>query len=357
MSPPIDSFTDIPPEIARRVGAGERVLLVLLDAFGLTFLERWAAHPLSARLEITPLRSQFPSTTTAHVTTVHFGRTVAEHGLYEWHVLEPRLGRIICPLRFTDVVSERWLAGTLDPAALVSGPTFYEQLGVPSLVAQPAAIAGSTFTRLATRGAAISAFESLAGGLRGVAQAFADDPELRYALVYWDAIDRAGHVHGPDSPEFDAASRSALDALLGVLAALRGVTVLLTADHGQLPVRPDRVDYLDELWPALPELLEYGRLAGSARDAFLHVRDGALETVLSGLSERLGDRAEVRRARELFGEAGPALAARLGDVVVLPAPGREAWLRRAHGNETWFRGHHGGLHEAETATYLAVLDT
>jgi predicted AlkP superfamily pyrophosphatase or phosphodiesterase len=67
------------------------VLLILLDAFGLEFLERHRDHPLIQRLDVTPLSSQFPSTTTAHVPSLHFGTPVHEHGLYEWNIFE-RLG-------------------------------------------------------------------------------------------------------------------------------------------------------------------------------------------------------------------------------------------------------------------------
>ena len=76
------------------------MLVILLDALGLEFLERYRDHPVIRRLEVRELRSQFPSTTTAHVTTSHFGLPVEDHGLYEWNVLEPTLRRIICPLRF-----------------------------------------------------------------------------------------------------------------------------------------------------------------------------------------------------------------------------------------------------------------
>jgi hypothetical protein len=78
-------------------------------------------------------------------------------------------------------------------------------------------------------------------------------------------------------------------------------------------------------------------------------------TVIHELSERLDGRAEVRPARELFDRIGPRLNARLGDVAVLPVSGRQAWLRSAAANEQRFRGQHGGLHEAETSTYLARL--
>jgi hypothetical protein len=123
----------------RRVDAGERVVLILLDAFGLEFLERHRDHPLIERLDVIPSSSQFPSTTTAHVSSVYFGMPVHEHDLYQWNILEPALGEIICPLRFnpTGAEEEGTLVGRLEPSVLSPGPTFYESLAVPCIVAQP----------------------------------------------------------------------------------------------------------------------------------------------------------------------------------------------------------------------------
>jgi hypothetical protein len=351
------SFADIPAEIRRRVAAGERVALILLDALGLQMLQRHAGHPFLRRLRITPLASQFPSTTTAHVSTIHFGMPVTEHGLYEWNVLEPELGEVICPLRFTRAGAEEadGLIGRLDPAVLAPGPTLYRTLGVRSFVFQPAAIADSTFTRLATAGAATHGFETLPEGLRMLADCLGGGDAPAYALLYWDAIDRIGHEQGPSSPLFHAEGRAALDALEQWVADMAGVTVLLTADHGQVDVSPDRVDHLDDLWPQLPDLLSQPRPAGSSRDVFLHVRPGMAERVIGELGARLGDRARVRPVRELFGRIGPRLDARLADVVVLPSSTRQAWLRCAPGNERFWLGQHGGLDPAETRTYLAQV--
>ena len=68
-----------------------------------------------------------------------------------------------------------------------------------------------------------------------------------YAYLYWDRIDLMGHLHGPASPEFDAAAIAALDALEAGLREVPGALLLVTADHGQVAVDPARVDYLDEL--------------------------------------------------------------------------------------------------------------
>src|SRR5687767_8821102 len=51
----------------------DHVVVVLLDAFGAAFLERFRDHPLLRDAVVSPLYSQFPSTTAAHVTTMHSG--------------------------------------------------------------------------------------------------------------------------------------------------------------------------------------------------------------------------------------------------------------------------------------------
>lgn len=348
------SFADIPQTVERMLaeGARDRVGVVLLDAFGRRFLERHAGHPFLRRLEVTELSAQFPSTTTAHVTTMHTGRPVGEHGLYEWNVYEPRLDAIVTPLLFSFAGDDRrdsLRASGLDPATLLEGDTLYERLaarGVRSTVMQPAAFSPSTYDGVATAGARPAPYGSLAEGVAAFFDALA---EPGYTYLYWDRIDATGHVHGPDSPEFARAAVEALDALERGLRMAPGALLLVTADHGQVATDPERVDWLDELWPELPALLTH-RPAGSARDVFLHTAPGAAEEVIAGLAGRLGDGGQVRRAAELMAP-GP----RLADVCVLPGPGRMAWLRSAEGASTGFRGHHGGLHPDETDTWVGAL--
>jgi hypothetical protein len=311
---------------------------VLLDAFGWAFVQRHGDHPFLRRLEIEPVASQFPSTTTAHLTTLYTGLPVEQHGLYEWQIYEPALDAIVLPLPF--VGADGPLA--LDPRVLVPGPTFFEQLDVPSLALQPAAIWPSTYSSAALAGAEVAPFERFADAVA----LLGTRPGLTY--LYWDAIDAAGHRYGPSSAAFDTAALAALDALERV----RDTWVVVTADHGQIGVGADAIDYLDVIWPPLLEHLRFGP-AGSARDCFLHVDDP--ETVVGELAQRLGERAEVRLAAELFPDAGPRLQARLADVCVLPAPGRMAWLQAHPSRQLRFKGHHGGRTPEEAETWVGLL--
>jgi hypothetical protein len=294
---------------------------------------------------------------------MHTGTPVGTHGLYEWNVYEPALDAVITPILYTP-------AGSLEPdglrgsgvgiADIVPAGTLYERLGdegVRSIVLQPAAFSPSTYDSVAARGAELRPYDSLADGAEALVAALRHPG---YAYLYWHEIDATGHLHGPDSREFDAACRHALDALDAALAAAGPeAVVLFTADHGQVAVDPARVDYLDDVLPEIGSYLAHGP-AGSARDVFLHAVPGLAAELAGELRERLAGRAEVLLVAELevagrFGDVGPRLRARLADVCVLPAEGRMAWLRSAAGVERRFRGHHGGLDPAECESWLGVM--
>jgi Type I phosphodiesterase / nucleotide pyrophosphatase len=377
-------FAALPATVERLLGVGEggvalegvparaeRVLLVLLDAFGWRFFVRHGDHPLLQRMQaVTELTTQFPATTTAHVTTMHTGAAVGEHGLYEWNVYDGGLDALITPMLFSfagDGARDTLLRAGADPeAVLPSLPTVYERLGVACGAFQPAAFAPSTYDSVLVRGARIHPIRGLASGmaqagamLRGVAPA--------YAFLYWDEVDTVGHLRGPSSREFAAIVVRCLDAIEAGLRHLpEGTVVLLAADHGQVDVDSATTVFVNEEWPEIVDLLARGRdgrvlaPAGSARDLFLHCLPGAIDDVVEGLRRVVGERATVHRVEELvaagwFGAVGERLRARLADVCVLPIDGETVWWRERGRFDMGFRGHHGGLSDDEALTQVAAL--
>jgi hypothetical protein len=349
----------------------ERVMLVYLDAFGWTFLERHAGHPLfdRARAEglLVQLTSQFPSTTTAQVTTIHSGLTVAEHGLYEWHVYEPSLDRLITPLLFSFAgdAARGTLTGLIDPDDLFPSTSVHGSLaaqGIRTSVVLPAAIAPSAPNVALLRGTDVRSFADPERAFAVAAEAL--DAGSRHVHVYVDTIDSLMHAVGPDDPLADAAIRMLLDALAGTVFP-PGTLVLLTADHGMSPVDPARTVYVNELWPELASQLETGAdgkplaPAGSCRDLFLHARPEQVADVRDGLGERLGDLAEVVAVEELvaqgvLAEPSARLRARLANVVVLPRHGEAVYWREPGRFEQHLHGQHGGLSPQEMEIPLAA---
>jgi hypothetical protein len=355
------------PEAALPAGpAPQRVAVVLLDAFGMRFVARHGDHALLRRISrdgvLTPLPSQFPSTTAAHVTTLHTGLPVGEHGLYEWRVYEPALDEVVLPLPFARVgeAPDSLHAAGLDPRALLEDrPTLYERLGangVDTVAIEPASFCPSTFDGVAARGARLRPYTTFAEGVAALREELTSPGPPRYVLLYWDRIDLTGHLEGPDSAAFQTACESALDALELALRNLGDALILVSADHGQVSTGPDRVDYLDDVWPELIGHLTHAP-AGSARDCFLHVDDP--RRVRDELAARL-ETGEVHLVEDLveqgwFGDAGPRLRARLADVCVLPGPGRQAWVRAHASVEQRFHGQHGGVHPDERDTWVGAL--
>jgi hypothetical protein len=349
----------------------ERVVFVYFDAFGWTFLERHAGHPLFARARsdgiLVQLTAQFPSTTTAQVATIHSGLPVSEHGLYEWHVYEPALHRLITPLLFSfagDGVRGT-LAGQIDPDEVFPSDSIYAGLagaGVRSAVVLPATIAGEAPNIALLRGADVVPFGNAADGLAAVASALGGG--AGYAHVYLDELDSLMHVVGTDDAAVDILTRNVLDDLHRAPFP-SGTLVLLTADHGMSPVDPARTVYVNEAWPELADHLERGAdgkplaPAGSCRDLFLHVRDGQVDEVCAELGERLQGVADVVPVDELLeegilSEPSPRLRSRLANVVALPRYGEAVyWLEQERFTQT-LHGQHGGLSPQEMEIPLAA---
>ena len=75
----------------------------------------------------------------------------------------------------------------------------------------------------------------------------------RFATLYFDVVDTAGHRFGPDSPEVNAAAAS-VDAAIGRLEAglkARGLiaNLVVVADHGMAATSDERRVFIDDLVP------------------------------------------------------------------------------------------------------------
>jgi hypothetical protein len=354
-------FDELPDLIERSLESYPRVVLIYFDAFGWRFLERHGEHPLFSGATVERWTSCFPSTTTVHATTVHSGLPLGEHGLYEWHVLEPRLNRLVIPLWFSLAGDDR--PGTLSATGLTPHDLFPEQTlyrrlrPVPSHVALPAPLGHSQTSKALLREATVHSFDETADGLAVLCRALAAE-EHAYGMIYFDAADALMHVVGTEAPEVAAVMESTLSAIADAPWP-DGTLVLLTADHGMEGISPDRTTYVNVAWPELEQHLVVGAdgkplaPAGSCRDLFLHVVPERLDEVAGRLGELLAGVAEVRKVETLLAEGlfGPnitdALTSRLANLVVLPGPGEAAYWLEPGRFEQRFLGQHGGLSSNE----------
>ncbi|MFN8378809.1 MAG: alkaline phosphatase family protein [Anaerolineae bacterium] len=359
----------------------DRVALLFLDAFGWAQAERVLDRsPLLQRIAaegvISVLTSQFPSTTTAHITSLLYAQPVGQHGLYEWCVYEPAFDRLIVPLLYNFADDEVPNTLPVDPAQLAPGVPLFQTLnerGVRSVAALNRQWYGLRTLQASTVGAAPLPSASLTDGLDRLADAMEADAGPLLAWLYHEGIDGTSHHFGPDAPETAAEVEQTLRLIEERLVrrlAVKGdgrTLVLIFADHGQIGVDPEQTLYVNELVPEIEGLVRRGAgdrplaPAGSPRDLFLHIQPGRVEEAVALLSAHpaLAGLMDVFTVRELadaglFGATGERFWQRVGDVVVLPVEGQNVWWREKY-RVPANRGDHGGLSPQEMEIPLLAL--
>lgn len=361
----------------------DRVILLLIDAFGWRFLQRtYDSYPFLKRIVgegvVSKLTSMFPSTTAAHLTTIHSGLPVGASGVYEWFFYEPTLDTIISPLIFSyagDKDPGTLKTAGIHPRTLFPRRTLYQDLnryGIKSYAFQHRSYAHSPASEALVDGARIVPYSSLAEALTNLTALALQETGRAYFYLYYDAFDTTCHLYGPESPHINAEIDVLLFALErlfhGALAGkLKNTLLLITADHGQVEVSPETTTYLNQAVPALEGWLKRnlkGQLlvpAGSARDMFLHIKPECIDDAFASLERHLDGRAEVYRVPDLIAQGffGPdisqAFLDRVGDLVVLPYRGQAVWWYEKGRFEQTFQGHHGGLTCEESETILMAL--
>lgn len=352
----------------------EKVFLLFIDGFGWSFFEKYQEHPFLQRFLnegiVSKLTAQFPSTTSAEVTTVHTGLEVGQTGIYEWFQYEPYVDQMISPLLFSyagDKIAKSLLSTEISPSTFFPFDSIYQKLheeGVVSYVCQHADLSDSPYSQSMTKQSHELSYFTLKQGLEGLAEVFHGEfAKPVYTLFYYPDIDAKGHRKGVDSPDFEEEVLRTLDALeewMKQLPAKGGKTAfLLTADHGMTGIDPRKTIYINQEFPKIVSFLKKGAKgnwlvpAGSCRDFFLHVQDEKLEEALVDLSAFFKGRAEVKKVSELisagfFGsEVSPRFLERVGNLVILPFKGESVWWLEKHRFEQHFHGAHGGMTREE----------
>ena len=308
----------------------DKVILILVDAFGWRFFEQYVDQfeflkHFQVEGIVSKLTTQFPSTTAAHVTTIHSGLPVEKSGVYEWFYYEPLIDTIIAPLLFSfagDAERNTLKQTGISEQSLFPTQTFYQQLkqqGVQSYCFQHQGYALSPFSKVVCDGSQIEAYRTFPEALTNLTEAAISNPEKAYYYLYFDGIDAIGHRYGPNSPQFEAEVSTFLlimkrlfhETLAG---KLKNTLVLMTADHGQIEVSPQTTIYLNQLNPSIEPLIKTNsqgqRLvpAGSPRDMFLYIQEEYLNEAYDLLSDQLSDQATVYRTEALIDQGfwGPA---------------------------------------------------
>ncbi len=365
----------------------DTVILFYIDAFGWRF---WQEHcdrsPFLQRMQsdgvVSKITSQFPSTTAAHVTTIHSGLPVGQSNVFEWQYYEPELDAVFSPLLYSfagDKKRETVGSVDIDKNLLFPNQTLYRTLrgeGIRSCTLQSRTYSSTTYSKSMLKGSRVSPYTTYPQALVTLGQLLAEQDKPTYYFLYLDPIDHICHQYGPRSPHLAAEIEAFLMIMERIfmrqLEKRTGRTLfMMTTDHGQVEVSPETTIYLnrDPQLSGVERFLKTNRRdellipAGSPRDMFLYINDGMLDDAVEFLGTRLHNVAEVHPVSHLideglFGTDTPveSFLSRVGDLVILPYAHQSVWWYEKGKFEMKFRGHHGGLTPEEMEIPLILFD-
>lgn len=318
--------------------APEAVTVLLIDGLG------WAPWhdltdltPTLAALGRRRLSTTVPSTTPTALASLGTGMSPGTHGIVGASFWLPDEERLLHPLSWGD---------DPHPRAVQPEPTVFERVaaaGLPVVSVGPSAYAESGLTRAVLRGGEYAGSDSTGAIVDAIS---VQRRGLGYAYV--PDLDRIGHVHGVDSPEWREGLR-AVDALVArVLERLpAGHMLIVTADHGMVDCPPAARVSVEAL-PAFDLVIT---VAGEPRLRHVYCQPGSQDEVINAWRDALGERAFVLDREEavslgLFGPTEGDYAERIGDIIVL-ARGDTILVSEVDPLVSGLLGQHGSVTEQE----------
>ncbi|WP_205789074.1 alkaline phosphatase family protein [Microbacterium sp. CPCC 204701] len=365
LSLPVDpprarSLTRVVPEMSAALDGrsdwlapATSAIVWVVDGLGAHNLSARAGHARSladARAKRDAVRTVFPSTTAAALTSLLTGVMPGQHGIVGYRARVPGTDDVINQLR-------GWETDGLPPSFQRAQP-LSATLGRPFFAVSRREYEGTGFTAVTLADAVFHGSDDLDERVRIAADLAARHPgSLTY--LYAPDLDSIGHKRGWESDEWvavlervDAAAR----ALSSALAP--GTGVIVTSDHGMIDVPRHRHVLLADGDPLLDGV---HLLGGEPRMLHVYTAPGAADAVLAQWREAEGARSWVLSRREvvesgLMGVVDPEVAGRIGDVIVAPRAGIAYYDDRLSDKAPQrMVGQHGSLTDEERIVPLIRL--
>lgn len=342
------------------------VVLVLVDGLGWRALRESAARAPGSIADCwvrrgRPLTTVFPTTTAVVLTSLTSGAAPAQHGVVGHRVYLPRFGTVVEMLRMSPlgVASPEALVGPDWSPGLISGVRTMFREGVEATAISRERFEGTGFTRLIYDGATYLPYLTGSDLALALVDTLARDQPPPLVIVYRDDLDVLQHRRGYRSDVVDLEVERSGSLLAFVakhlpVSVARRTRVLVTGDHGQVPLETDHQVIADRE----PELLQHliRPPSGDRRATFLAAKPGHSQALRSWLAARTGPAGhllEMPAAVDagLFGPTPhhPELPERLGDFLwLLPSPGGVSYTPPgAHARGYPMLAAHGGLEPPE----------
>lgn len=349
-------------ELAERIGRDRPLLFVLVDGLGCVFDELATPGGLIASAEGIQLRSVFPSTTAAALTTLATGAWPAQHGVPAWytHLHRNDLNATILP--FVERDSERKLQEFgIRPSEAFTYPSRMASIAGRLRTYHPRSISNSEFTSYQRGSAPTDPYDHLRDAASSVVSRIVEQDEPGIHYLYLPMVDSASHREGPQASGTIRALEAVDRALGAISEQLDGrARIAISADHGELQVSAAEKSLFLPDDPLLDDL--HTPPYGEPRVPMFCVERGREAAFEGEFRERWGrhwallTRAEAEDL-QLFGPAPmtPLAAERIGSHLAVSASKNVLVYGEAGNRVSALNGFHAGMRpeEMEIPLFLA----
>lgn len=353
-----------------------KIVVLILDGFGLTQFQQYTQQKtffdkFNKKGHVFPLTSIYPSQTTNAIATLNTGLTPQEHGLFEYFIYMKKPDMIINTLRFEPMnldYKENFHAKKFNHDLLYKGQTIYEILkedDIQSYSHMYIRDAYSSCSKVFFNGSTITPSLKSSDLIVNLRKTIEKTRCPAYYFVHLGNLDTIAHQYGPQSEEYFTELSQITSLLNNCLInkidkkSSKDTLLLLTSDHGEIDVHPDKTTYLNK-YPKLMKNLQCNQRGtlimptGSPRDIFLHVKKEKILETKKFLTKNLGEKAKILETNtainnELFGigEISHKFLERAGNLLILPYDKETIWFEHFKGLKFGSLGHHGGLNQDE----------
>ena len=341
-------------ELAERIGRDRPLLFVLVDGLGCVFDELAKPGGLIAGAEGIQLRSVFPSTTAAALTTLATGAWPSQHGVPAWYTHLHRNDITATILPFVERDSERKLQEFgIRPSEAFAYPSRMATIEGRFRTYHPRAISNSEFTSYQRGSAPTDPYDHLRDAAATVVSRIVEQDEPGIHYLYLPMVDSASHRDGPNASATLRALEAVDQALELIAEQLDGrARIAISADHGELYVSAAEKSLFLPDDPLLDEL--HTPPHGEPRVPMFCVKQGREAAFENEFRERWGrhwallTRADAEEM-QLFGpEPMSALTAeRIGSHLALSAKKNVLVYGEAGNKVSALNGYHAGMRSEE----------
>ena len=353
-------------DITREIGEPDHVVFLLLDGFGMNFVDTLPTDSYVRKHTALTMCSTLPTSTGPNLMALATGRWPGTHGNLGWDVHIPRLGERIQPLpwRLTRTGQPLHEVG-FSPLELMLAPMIpFRNLGSFTFVVDKDLAASTTtqmYGQLDTAGYTREG-DSISQITNHILDAISNAPGKSFTYVYWTEVDSTAHTYGETHP----ITRNALLRAAALVEAL-GTTLkgkarfIATADHGHL-------DSPDEVWTTLTPKSQLSQHltcvpAGEPRTLFFHTKSGSEERFQDLFDAAFDDRFTLMSSEEAveLGLFGPpelvsiVARARMGEFFALSKGRWSIYASDSEDAEVTLQSMHGGITTAESIVPLIVV--